>query len=138
MPNPHRSVRGRKTGVPNKVSTARVARALAEGKTLPPDQLLALAERAMAMVERYQPEITDESGAKVPNKDFKEDRYDHWMARAREILTAAAPYYAPRLHAIATEIEHKAEISISQNLNVKMSPQEAMQEYIKLIDAKPL
>jgi hypothetical protein len=40
MANPHTSVKARKHGVPNKMSSARVDRALREGKRLPPENLL--------------------------------------------------------------------------------------------------
>jgi hypothetical protein len=136
MANPHPSPASRrKPGTPNKVNSARVERALAQGKKLPPDELLALAERAMVMVERYQP-ATDER----PNELASEERYAFWMDKAGEYLKAAAPYYAPKLHAVAIggEVHHTSKISMSQTLNVTMTPQEAMREYIKLIDAKPL
>jgi hypothetical protein len=139
MANPHPSVKGRKRGVPNKVSTSRVERALAQGKKLPPENLLLLAEEQLAMAAHYRPQITDEStGEKKPNPDFVEERYDHWLMRARETLTAAAPYYAPKLHVLAGEVHHRTEVSISQKLDVTVTPQEAMQAYIKMIDAKPL
>jgi hypothetical protein len=125
--------------VPNKLSSTRVERALQEGRRLPPESLLLLAEEQLAMAARYRPEVTDEdTGGKVKNPNFKEERYDYWMRAARETLTAAAPYYAPRLHAIAVAPMDKGKVSISQTLNVTMTPQEAMNEYIKMIDAKPL
>jgi hypothetical protein len=40
MANPNTSVKARKHGVPNKMSSARVERALREGKRLPPENLL--------------------------------------------------------------------------------------------------
>jgi hypothetical protein len=130
---------GRKAGVPNKMSSTRVERALQEGRRLPPENLLLLADNQLAMAERYQPEITDkDTGALAPNPNFVEERYDHWMARARETLAAAAPYYAPKLHVMAAEVHHTPQVSISQKLKVTMSPQEAMEAYIKMIDAKPL
>jgi hypothetical protein len=99
---------------------------------------LLIADQQLAMVEYYQPEITDETGAKVKNPRFDEERYDHWMMRARETLTAAAPYYAPKLHVMAAEVHDTSQISISQKLETTMSPEEAMRQYIKMIDAKPL
>jgi hypothetical protein len=132
MANPH-PVSRRKPGTPNKMSSARVERALAQGKKLPPEELLALAERAMTMVERYQPGTEER-----PNEQASEERYAFWMDKAGEFLKAAAPYYAPKLHAIAVASTHTSKVSISQPLNVTMSPQEAMSAYIKMIDAKPL
>jgi hypothetical protein len=129
---------GRKPGLPNKRSELRIERALREGRRLPPESLLLIADQQLAMVEYYQPEITDETGAKVKNPSFDEERYDHWMMRARETLTAAAPYYAPKLHAMAAEVHDTSQISISQKLKTTMSPEEAMRQYIKMIDAKPL
>jgi hypothetical protein len=120
---------GRKPGAVARFSSARLERAIQEGKRLPPEQLLGLAEEAMAMVERYRP---------IAGKKPNEERYAFWMGQAGEFLKAAAPYYAPKLHVLAGEVRHKSEISISQVLNTTMTPQEAMQAYIKMIDAKPL
>jgi hypothetical protein len=58
--------------------------------------LLIIAENSMAMAARYQPG-TDEK----PNTNHNEERYAFWLDRAREALRDAAPYYSPKLHAIA-------------------------------------
>jgi hypothetical protein len=56
----------------------------------------------MAMAERYQPELMDPTTReKSPNPLHNEERYAFWLAASREAYKAAAPYYAPRLHAIA-------------------------------------
>jgi hypothetical protein len=69
---------------------------------LPPESLLLIAENSMAMAERYQPELTDPTTReKNPNPLHNEERYAFWLAASREAYKAAAPYYAPRLHAIA-------------------------------------
>jgi hypothetical protein len=96
MPNPHPSVKGRKVGVPNKFSSQRALAVEREGKRLPPANLLMIAENSMAMAARYQPG-TDEK----PNTNHNEERYAFWLDRAREALRDAAPYYAPKLHAVA-------------------------------------
>jgi hypothetical protein len=49
---------GRAAGVPNKLSSTRVEWALQEGRRLPPESLLLLAEEQLAMAARYRPEIT--------------------------------------------------------------------------------
>jgi hypothetical protein len=41
-------------------------------------------------------------------------------------------------HAMAAEVHDTSQISISQKLETTMSPEEAMRQYIKMIDAKPL
>jgi hypothetical protein len=88
--------------VPNKVSTARVERTLAEGRKLPPDELLRNAEDCRAMAARYAPMQTNAgTGAREPNPTHNEERYGFWLAQERAALTAAAPYYSPRLTAIA-------------------------------------
>ena len=80
---------------PNKYSSARVARALAEGRRLPPEDLLTLAGNAMAMAARYQPQRENKDTKQMEkNPDFKEERYAYWMREARESLKAAAPYYS--------------------------------------------
>jgi hypothetical protein len=119
---------GRKPGVPNKVSSSRVARVLAQGKKLPPDELLALAERAMMMVKLYQPTTGEK-----PKDVAAEERYAFWISKAGELLKAAAPYYAPKLYALrmAGEVHHTSNVSISQTLNVTMTPQEAMSAYLR-------
>jgi hypothetical protein len=48
MANP-KPVGRRKAGVPNKVNTARVERAVREGKRLPPEDLLLVADNSMAI-----------------------------------------------------------------------------------------
>jgi len=130
---------GRKVGKPNKRSELRIEQAVREGRRLPPEALLLLADKQLAMVEHYQPQVINkDTGASEPNPNFVEERYDHWMKAARETLTAAAPYYAPKLHAMAAEVHHTNKVSISQKLDLTMNPAEAMAEYIKMIDQKPL
>jgi hypothetical protein len=63
MANP-KPVGRRKAGVPNKVNTARVERAVREGKRLPPEDLLLVADNSMAIAAHYQPELTDKGGLK--------------------------------------------------------------------------
>ena len=58
----------------------------------------------MAMAARYQPEITDPATReKRPNPQYNEERYAFWLYRSREALRDAAPYYAPKLHAVAVQ-----------------------------------
>jgi hypothetical protein len=129
---------GRKAGVPNKASSSRIERAERDGRQLPPEGLLQLAEMQLGMVQHYQPKIANDKGELVENPKFDEERYGHWMREWRDTLTAAAPYYAPKLHVMAAEVHHRTKVSISQPLDVDVSAAEAMQAYIKLIDAKPL
>jgi hypothetical protein len=88
----------------------RVAEAKAQGKKLPPENLLIIAENSMAMAARYEPGTKEK-----PNENYDEERYAFWLSAAREANKAAAPYYAPRLHAIAVQtvpsIEGKGEES---------------------------
>jgi hypothetical protein len=60
------------------------------------------------------------------------------MQQAGEFLKAAAPFYAPKLHATMAEVHHTAKVSISQKLSLTMTAAEAMEAYIEMIDAKPL
>ena len=95
---------GRQRGTPNRLSATRVERVERQGRKLPPENLLLVADLAMGMAGRYQPEVTDPTtGGKRPNPNFIEDRYAFWLGQSREALKAAAPYYAPRLTAIAVQ-----------------------------------
>jgi hypothetical protein len=89
---------GRVAGVPNKFGAQRAAAVEREGKRLPPANLLIIAENSMAMAAKFQPGKTDK-----PNPECNEERYAFWLNRAREALRDAAPYYAPKLHAIAMQ-----------------------------------
>jgi hypothetical protein len=103
MANPH-PVGRRKPGVPNKFGPLRAAAVEREGKLLPPANLLVIAENSMAMAARYQPELVNpETKERQVNPRHNEERYAFWLAAAREANKAAAPYYAPRLHAIAVQ-----------------------------------
>ncbi len=96
--------KGRKRGVPNKFSIARVERAVAEGKKLPPDELLRNAEECRAMAAHYAPRRTNaDTEQRERNPEHNEERYSHWLAAERDALGRAAPYYAPRLMAMAVQ-----------------------------------
>jgi hypothetical protein len=93
---------GREAGVPNKFHSGRASEIERQGKRLPPANLLLIAENSMAMAARFQPEVTDPvTREKRPNPDYDRDQYAFWLDRAREALRDAAPYYAPKLHAVA-------------------------------------
>lgn len=101
--NPH-PISRRKAGTPNKVSTARVERALAAGRKLPPDELLRNAEDCRAQVARFAPSRLDMStGLREANPNYDGELYRNWLADERDALKAAAPYYAPRLMAVAVK-----------------------------------
>jgi hypothetical protein len=103
MTNPH-PVSRRKPGVPNKASSARIGRALADGRKLPPEELLRNAEDCRAMVALYAPSrMNMDTGLREANPRHNEDDYDRWLAAERDALKAAAPYYAPRLMAVAVK-----------------------------------
>jgi hypothetical protein len=88
--------------VPNKASTARIERAVAEGRKMPPDELLRNAENCKAMAARFAPMRTNQkTKKKEDNPAYSPKDYHDWLAAERAALTAAAPYYAPRLTAIA-------------------------------------
>jgi hypothetical protein len=90
---PTRIAPTRKVGVPNKASAARADRAVAEGRKLPPDELLRNAENCRAMAVRYAPMQTNPDTGAEPNPKHNEERYSHWLAQERDALKAAAPYY---------------------------------------------
>jgi hypothetical protein len=105
MANPHGIGGGSRKGRPNKVSTARVERAIKEGKKLPPEELLRNADNCRAMALRFHPMRTiaegPNKGKLVENPGFNAEQYSHWLGMERAALMAAAPYYSPRLHAVA-------------------------------------
>jgi hypothetical protein len=89
---------GHPRGVPNKFGAQRAAAVERSGKRLPPANLLIIAENSMAMAARFQPGSRDN-----PNPDYDREQYAFWLDRSREALRDAAPYYAPKLHAIAVQ-----------------------------------
>jgi hypothetical protein len=104
MANPRPSVKGRTRGVPNRVSTARVERVLAEGRKLPPDELLRNAEDCREQAARYAPlRMNRDTEQCEANPDYNDGDYHRWLAAERDALKAAAPYYAPRLVAMAIQ-----------------------------------
>ena len=77
MANPHPVSR---RGKPNKASSARIERAIEQGKRLPPEDLLLLAEIYAGMAARFQPMNTNpDTGEKKPNKGYNEERYAFWL-----------------------------------------------------------
>jgi hypothetical protein len=92
MANPHPVVKGRKRGVPNKATAARAERVVAEGKKLPPEELLRNAENCRAMAARYAPtRINKDTKVVERNPNHNEERFSHWLAAERDALKAAAP-----------------------------------------------
>lgn len=103
MSNPHPASR-RKPGVPNKASSSRINRALEAGRALPPEELLRNAEDCRAQVARYAPSrMNMDTGLREANPHYNDEDYDRWLAAERDALKAAAPYYAPRLMAVAVK-----------------------------------
>jgi hypothetical protein len=104
MANPHPVTHGRKIGVPNKFSIARAERVIAEGEKLPPDELLRNAKNCRTMAEVYAPTRTNtDTNEVVVNPQHNEERYSHWLAAERDALGRAAPYFCPRLTAVALQ-----------------------------------
>jgi hypothetical protein len=104
MANPHPVTKGRKRGVPNKFSIARVERAIAEGRKQPVEELLRNAENCRAMATHFAPmRMNADTGQREVNPDHNPKDYHDWLAAERAALTAAAPYYAPRLTAVALQ-----------------------------------
>ena len=97
MANPHPTGR-RPPNTPNKFGAQRAAEVERSGKRLPPANLLIIAENSMAMAARFQPGSRDN-----PNPDYDREQYAFWLDRSREALRDAAPYYAPKLHAVAVQ-----------------------------------
>jgi hypothetical protein len=118
-PGEHRG--GRAVGTPNKFGEQRAEAVERAGKRLPPANLLAIAEDSMAMAARYQP-----GTAEKPNPDHNEERYAFWLDRSREALRDAAPYYSPKLHAIAVA----ASLRVDEKVG-RVDPREQMWQTYK-------
>jgi hypothetical protein len=100
---------GRAKGTPNKFGALRVQEAIQQGKLLPHAALMLIAERSLAMAARFQPERTnEETKEREPNPEHDPQKYGHWLAAAREAYNSAAPYYAPKLAAVA----HSGDIAV--------------------------
>ena len=79
------------------------------------------------MAARFQPDVTDQAtGERRANPNFNEERYAFWLDRSREALRDAAPYYSPKLHAIAM---HKPP-SVDDKLG-RVDPREQMWQTYK-------
>jgi hypothetical protein len=125
-----RKTGGRQKGTINKVASARIERLERQGKKLPPEDMLLLAELYVGMAARYQPMNTNpDTGEKTPNKNYNEDRYAFWLGRWGDALKAAAPYYAPRLMAMAVQSNVRIEDKRDQ-----VDPREVMlQIYLEML-----
>jgi hypothetical protein len=98
MSNPHPLSR---RGKPNKASSARIERAVQQGRRLPHEAMFLIGEHLLAIAARYQPNHTQEDGTKVPNPEHDEGNYTRAMLAACDAFSKAAPYYAPKLAAVA-------------------------------------
>jgi hypothetical protein len=92
---------GRPAGKPNRQSALRVQEAVQQGRRLPHEALMLIAERALAMAARFQPELTQDDGTKADNPRHDPREFAAWLNQAREAYNNAAPYYAPKLAAVA-------------------------------------
>jgi hypothetical protein len=116
---------GRKPGQPNRQSALRVAEAIQQGRRLPHEALMLIAENSLAMAARFQPEITDrETGDKRPNPEHSPKEYADWLAAAREAYRDAAPYYAPKLAAVAVG----GNIAVTEGSETRIDPRQFMWE----------
>jgi hypothetical protein len=119
---------GRKPGQPNRQSALRVAEAIRQGRRLPHEALMLIAENSLAMAARFQPEITDrETGDKRANPEHDPKEYAGWLAAAREAYRDAAPYYAPKLHALAVA----ASVTVEDDPEDRVDPREVMWQIYK-------
>jgi hypothetical protein len=100
-PGEHRG--GRAAGTPNKFGIVRAERLIAEGKKPPAEELLSNAEKCRAMAVFFAPTRPNADGKEEPNPDHIEERYGYWLAQERDALARAAPYFSPRLSAIAMQ-----------------------------------
>jgi hypothetical protein len=124
--NPHPVVKGRKRGVPNKFSIARAERAIAEGRKQPAEELLRNAENCRAMVMFFAPTRpnADTKQAEInPNHNPKD--YFDWLAAERDALGRAAPYYSPRLSAVALQ-----PLQLDKDKELRGDPRVALLEMI--------
>ena len=95
---------GRVKGTPNRLAATRLERAEREGRKLPPDELLRNAEDCRARVAYFAPSrMNMDTGQREANPNHDLEEYRRWLADERDALKAAAPYYAPRLMAVAVK-----------------------------------
>jgi hypothetical protein len=59
------------------------------------------------------------------NPEHNEERYSHWLAAERDALKAAAPYYAPRLTAVALQT-----VQLDKDKELRGDPRVALLEMI--------
>jgi hypothetical protein len=124
--NPHPVTKGRKRGVPNKFSIARVERAIAEGRKQPPEELLRNAENCRAMAVYFAPmRANADTGQREPNPNHNPKDYFDWLAAERDALGRAAPYYAPRLMAMAVQTA-----TLDRDKEARADPRVALLEMI--------
>jgi hypothetical protein len=81
---------GRIAGKPNKASSARIERAVREGRRLPHEAMFLIGENLLARAAQYQPKLTQEDGTKVDNPEYDEDRYTRLMCSACDAFSKAA------------------------------------------------
>jgi len=119
---------GRPPGAVNKLASARIERLVEQGKRLPPEDLLLLAELYAGMAARYQPTNTNpDTGEKKPNRNHNEERYAFWLGRWGDALAKAAPYYAPRLMAVQNQVQ-------IEDKRARVDPREVMLEiYLEML-----
>jgi hypothetical protein len=81
-----------------------------------------IAENSLAMAARFQPERTQEDDTKVANPEHDPKEYANWLAAAREAYRDAAPYYAPKLAAVAVG----GNIAVTEGAESRADPREIM------------
>jgi hypothetical protein len=126
MANPHPVTKGRKRGVPNKFSIARAERAIAEGRKQPVEELLRNAENCRAMATHFAPmRMNADTGQTEINPNHNLKDYRDWLADERDALGRAAPYYSPRLSAVALQ-----PLQLDKDKEARADPRVALLEMI--------
>jgi hypothetical protein len=82
----------------------RAERLMAEGKKPPAEELLRNGENCRAMAAHYAPMRTNPD-TKQPELNPKHDpaEYRKWLADERDAMSKAAPFFSPRLSAVALQ-----------------------------------
>jgi hypothetical protein len=102
MGGPNHKTGGRKKGTVNKFSSARLERLQIQGRKRPDEELVDLFYYCRGQAARFQAEILDEkTGERKTNPKADIVEHGKWIDRAREVARDAAPYYAPKLAAVA-------------------------------------
>jgi hypothetical protein len=104
---------GRKRGVPNKLTD----KAVREGRAKPSERLWLLGDVAVNEIVKYKKAIEKGAADKATRAEYK-----WWMEYARKAFCDAAPFWSPKLAAMAV----RAELSVEDKRKELADPRQAL------------